>query len=103
MSNPNKVQHGGNHYKMHNYQHWDLMVDNSSPYLPACATKYLSRWRDKNGNADLEKAIHYLEKAKHARQYCFPRTDKHVENTARFTDQINVNDKYIISYNLSAF
>ena len=96
MSDPNNVQPGGNHYKKHHYQHWDLMEDNDTPYLPACATKYVSRWRDKNGNADLEKAVHYLEKAIHVCQYCLPRTDQHTINTTRFTEQLDVNDKYVV-------
>jgi hypothetical protein len=59
----NDRQHGGNHYKQMEYQHWDFVVDTCQPYLIGCATKYVSRWRRKNGIEDLRKAQHYLEKA----------------------------------------
>jgi hypothetical protein len=60
-SNPNDRQVGGEHYKS-SYQHWDLMVDNQVPYIPAQVTKYTTRWKKKNGAQDVEKAIHYTEK-----------------------------------------
>lgn len=57
----NKRQVGGDHYKSR-YQHWDWVADVKLPYHPACAAKYLVRHRHKNGDEDLQKAIHYLEK-----------------------------------------
>lgn len=45
------------------YQHWDWATDIGLHYLHACATKYPSRWRDKGGVLDLQKAIHYIDKA----------------------------------------
>lgn len=59
----NEYQVGGDHYNNKPYQHWDFVIDTNQPYLIACATKYVSRWREKNGLKDLEKAKHYLEKA----------------------------------------
>jgi len=35
---------------------------NDIPFLEGNIIKYVSRWRDKGGMADLEKAKHYLEK-----------------------------------------
>lgn len=64
QSNANDRQVGGNHYQGREYQHWDFVTDVKLPYLLGCATKYVSRWRDKNGVQDLEKAIHYIDKAK---------------------------------------
>lgn len=64
MTDPNARQVGGAHYKTMIYQHWDWVTDIGLPYLLGCATKYICRWRQKNGVQDLEKAIHYLEKAK---------------------------------------
>ena len=63
MRDPNEVQVGGTHYKTA-YQHWDFMADitRSPEYYVGCATKYLVRWRGKNGLQDLEKAVHYIEK-----------------------------------------
>lgn len=58
----NDRQVGGEHYKK-GYQHWDFVCDTGMHYLLGCATKYLTRWREKNGLEDLEKPIHYLEKA----------------------------------------
>lgn len=59
---PNDYQIGGGHYK-NDYQHWDLVCDIDMHYLLGCATKYISRWRKKNGIQDLRKALHYLNKA----------------------------------------
>lgn len=64
MKNPNRKQIGGQHYKS-NIEHWDFIVDNNRNYLEGCATKYLSRWRYKNGVQDLQKAEHYVEKLIH--------------------------------------
>lgn len=58
----NERQVGGTHYKSE-YQHWDFVLDTHMNYLYGCATKYISRWRKKNGVQDLEKSIHYLQKA----------------------------------------
>lgn len=59
----NDRQVGGDHYQKKEYQHWDWVCDINLHYLLACATKYVARWRDKNGVQDLEKSVHYLEKA----------------------------------------
>lgn len=55
------AQVGGDHYQVE-YQHWDWVTDIRMGYLPGNATKYVSRWRKKNGIADLEKAMTYIEK-----------------------------------------
>src|ERR1044072_1149770 len=60
----NKLQVGGTHYKT-SYEHWDWIIDNSEvgpTYLIATATKYVARWRKKNGLQDLQKALHYVNK-----------------------------------------
>ena len=59
----NDRQVGGLHYKKQEYQHWDFVCDTNLRYLIACASKYVSRWRGKNGLEDLRKSIHYLEKS----------------------------------------
>ncbi len=59
----NEKQIGGNHYRC-KYQHWDFVTNNELHYLQGCATKYLARYRKKNGLQDLEKAVHYVEKLK---------------------------------------
>ena len=57
----NAIQIGGSHYNG-DYQHWDWVSDCNIHYLMGCATKYVVRWRKKNGLQDLEKAKHYLMK-----------------------------------------
>lgn len=57
----NDKQVGGSHYKSP-MQHWDFCEIYGLGYLESAATKYLVRWRNKNGIQDMEKAIHYLEK-----------------------------------------
>ncbi len=57
----NSHQVGGDHYKS-DFQHWDMIEENGIGYLEAAATKYITRWRDKNGFKDLEKAGHYTQK-----------------------------------------
>ena len=59
----NDRQYGGDHYRGKEYQHWDWVTDIGLHYLLACPAKYISRWRDKGGQLDLKKAIHYLDKA----------------------------------------
>lgn len=61
----NEKQVGGAHYQS-GYQHWDWCIDLGLGYLEAAATKYVTRWRDKNGVQDLEKARHYVEKISEA-------------------------------------
>lgn len=58
----NEIQIGGTHYRK-KYQHWDFVCDTKMPYVLACATKYISRWKDKNGVEDLRKSLHYIQKA----------------------------------------
>jgi hypothetical protein len=62
MPEVNEKQIGGDHYQSE-YQHWDFVAELlGGRYLEGCITKYVSRWRKKNGVQDLEKAQHYLEK-----------------------------------------
>lgn len=64
MSEANKMQVGGNHYRTdRGIQHWDLMAMLFGPAHFMCtASKYLTRWSKKNGVEDLEKAEHYVAK-----------------------------------------
>lgn len=61
MNEANNKQIAGDHYKSKS-QHWDWVVELGLDYLPAQITKYVTRWRKKNGVEDLEKALHYTEK-----------------------------------------
>jgi hypothetical protein len=62
MSTVNNIQHGGTHYKDKAIQPWDYIISNDLGYLEGNVVKYVSRWRDKGGIQDLQKARHYLDK-----------------------------------------
>jgi hypothetical protein len=57
----NEKQVAGEHYKS-KIQHWDYVVANDLDYFQAQITKYVTRWKKKNGYQDLLKAQHFLEK-----------------------------------------
>lgn len=57
----NERQVAGSHYRA-GIQHWDLMAHNRVGYFEAQITKYITRWKKKNGVQDVEKSIHYFEK-----------------------------------------
>lgn len=62
MSKANARQVGGKHYDSR-YQHWDFAVRGlANRYLESQVTRYVARWRKKNGVEDLRKALHYLDK-----------------------------------------
>lgn len=58
----------GRHYAG-TYQHWDWVRDVlENDYLIGCGTKYVCRWRQKNGLVDLQKAeTYYLKKLEQGR------------------------------------
>jgi Protein of unknwon function (DUF3310) len=64
MEPANTRQVGGAHYRdtAAEYQHWDLVADTDMGYFEGQITKYVARWRKKNGRQDLEKALHYCDK-----------------------------------------
>lgn len=60
----NDVQIGGNHYKQFKgMEPWDVITGWGLGYLDGTALKYIARWKHKNGVQDLEKAVHFLQKA----------------------------------------
>ena len=54
-------QVAGNHYKDLPIQPVEYIHANGIGYFEGNVIKYISRWRKKNGIADLEKAKHYIE------------------------------------------
>jgi hypothetical protein len=54
-------QVSGNHYKDCGIQPIEYIHANNLNYFEGNAVKYITRHRKKNGKADIEKAIHYLE------------------------------------------
>lgn len=95
LSNANNRQIDGDHYKEKPYQHWDWVIDTKLHYILANATKYLSRWRTKNGLIDLEKSKHYLEKAIE-NKVTPPDLGLTHKPTMKFIKQLNIVDGAII-------
>ena len=56
-----QVQEGGSHYKDMKIQPVEYIHANSLPFIEGSVIKYVSRWRNKNGVADLKKAKHFLD------------------------------------------
>jgi hypothetical protein len=49
-------------YYQSSYMHWDFAVKVGLGYLDGCSTKYVARWRGKEGLKDLQKGRHFLDK-----------------------------------------
>lgn len=54
-------QEGGSHYKDKAIQPIEYIHANKLGFCEGNVVKYVTRWKDKNGIADLEKAKHYIE------------------------------------------
>jgi hypothetical protein len=54
-------QIGGHHYMDKAIQPIDYILSNGLNFCEGNVVKYITRWKDKNGIADLKKAIHYIE------------------------------------------
>jgi hypothetical protein len=72
-SNPNKptpldIQVAGDHYKSLTIQPVEYIRQNNIGYFEGNVIKYVTRWKDKGGIKDLEKAKHYLEMLIHYEQ-----------------------------------
>jgi Protein of unknwon function (DUF3310) len=61
VTSPLDTQVAGDHYKKLKIQPVEYIHANGIGYFEGNVIKYVSRWRDKNGTTDLEKAKHYLE------------------------------------------
>lgn len=59
--NPLSTQVGGDHYRDMAIQPVEFIHANGIGYFEGNVIKYISRWRKKNGIADLEKARHYID------------------------------------------
>lgn len=62
LSGANAHQEGGSHYGLGTFQHWDMVNMFDLGYFEGQITKYVMRWRKKNGIEDLKKARHFLDK-----------------------------------------
>jgi hypothetical protein len=54
-------QVGGAHYKAKGIQPVEFIHSNNLTFIEGNVIKYVWRWREKGGIADLEKAKHYIE------------------------------------------
>ena len=54
-------QESGNHYKDKGIQPIVYIYANNLGFCEGNVVKYVTRWREKGGESDLRKAIHYLE------------------------------------------
>lgn len=61
LMKPKDKQVGGDHYKGMAIQPYEYITKNGIGWLEGNAIKYISRYKQKGGKADIEKAIHYLE------------------------------------------
>jgi hypothetical protein len=55
------TQVGGSHYKTLRIQPIEYIHANGIPFAEGNVIKYVTRWRDKGGIRDLEKAKHFIE------------------------------------------
>lgn len=61
VQDPLQVQISGDHYKGLKIQPVEYIHANSIPFCEGNVIKYVTRWRDKGGIKDLEKARHFLD------------------------------------------
>lgn len=55
------TQVAGDHYKKLKIQPVEYIHANGLPFIEGNVVKYVTRWRDKGGIKDLEKARHFIE------------------------------------------
>jgi hypothetical protein len=60
-TSPLTVQVAGDHYKKLKIQPIEFIHANGIPFAEGSVIKYVTRWRDKGGIKDLEKARHFLD------------------------------------------
>ena len=60
-TSPLATQVGGSHYKDLKIQPVEYIHANNIPFIEGSIIKYVTRWRDKGGVKDLEKARHFID------------------------------------------
>ena len=58
---PLSKQIGGDHYKAKGIQPVEYCMANNIGFMEGSVIKYVTRWKDKGGVQDLEKARHFLD------------------------------------------
>lgn len=61
MTHPLHRQPGGTHYRKYAIQPVEYTVKNGLSFLAGNVVKYVTRYKDKGGEEDIRKAMHYLE------------------------------------------
>lgn len=90
--NAHVEQVGGDHYQA-GYQHWDWSAETGLGCLEYAATKYVTRWRKKDGVQGLKKAITYLQKIKALGiTYCPPAFNRPMRSDHRRYNFLKSND-----------
>jgi len=56
-----KEQIGGSYYKSFEIQPIEFITANKLSFIQGCIIKYICRFDKKNGNEDIDKAIHYCK------------------------------------------
>ena len=92
----NDIQIGGTHYNKNEYQHWDMVDDLDLHYYLGCATKYVSRWQDKNGIQDLRKSIHYIDKFQDKGLEVIEYSDSCLYKLNLYCEQLDAVDRIIL-------
>lgn len=59
ISDPTRVQVGGDHYTKHKIQPVEYIEANDLGFCEGNIVKYITRHQDKGGEADIDKVIHY--------------------------------------------
>lgn len=54
-------QVGGDHYQKHAIQPWEYAEINKLSFLEGNVVKYITRYKDKGGKEDLQKAKHCID------------------------------------------
>lgn len=96
--NANDNQVGGTHYKA-GYQHWDYVQEVGLPYLLAQITRYVTRWKKKNGLEDVQKALHYTHKE---RECLLARRKRYQELNDKFIKENNLDEHEKLVFDLVA-
>jgi hypothetical protein len=59
--NPLKRQVSGRHYKDFVIQPIEFIIKNKLDFVQGCIVKYICRYKNKGGDEDIKKIIHYCE------------------------------------------
>lgn len=85
---------GGNHYEKFRIEPVNIMVNYNLNWFQGEALKYISRYQDKGGIGDLEKAIHVMEMANELQPFKANNdiTNFHLDYNAQFEGIHNQQD-----------